>query len=81
MYYVYILKSLTKGKYYIGQTNNLVRRVREHNTKRNKSTKSDAPWKLVFKKSFPNRLGAVKLENRLKGYKKRVCIEKFINNQ
>jgi len=52
MYFVYILKSVNKETYYIGQTNNLSVRIKEHNIGKSKSTKLGVPWKLVFKKSF-----------------------------
>ncbi len=79
-YYVYILESINKKTYYIGQTNNLLKRVQEHNTGRSKFTKLGMPWKLIYSKECQNRSDAIKLEKRLKSYKKRVYIEKFINN-
>jgi len=79
-YYVYILESINKKTYYIGQTNDLLRRVQEHNTSRSKSTKLGVPWKLVYSKECQNRSEAVKLERKIKSYKKRIYIEKFINN-
>jgi putative endonuclease len=34
MYYVYLLKNLKSGKTYIGSTNDLIRRLREHRDKK-----------------------------------------------
>lgn len=39
MHYLYILKSLKDSKLYIGQTSDLRKRLAEHNTGQNKSTK------------------------------------------
>ncbi|MFN7280535.1 MAG: GIY-YIG nuclease family protein, partial [bacterium] len=38
MYYVYILQSTITNKFYKGQTDNLERRLKEHNNKEEKST-------------------------------------------
>lgn len=48
MYYVYVLQSLKDCKFYTGYTNNLKRRIKEHNDKTEISTKSRAPFKLVY---------------------------------
>ena len=53
MYYVYILKSDKDGSLYKGFTEDLKRRVREHNTgESNSFTKSRRPWKLVYYEAF-----------------------------
>ncbi|MFA6470304.1 MAG: GIY-YIG nuclease family protein [Bacteroidota bacterium] len=39
MYFVYILQSLTSGKFYVGHTDNLPKRVQQHNSGYNPSTK------------------------------------------
>ena len=67
MYYVYILKSLKTNKLYIGHTDDLVRRLEEHNTGRGgKYTRQNGPWKLVYSGSFPDRTSAVRREQFLK---------------
>lgn len=48
MYYVYILKSLKDGRTYTGYTNNLERRLVEHNSGQNRSTKSRKPFVLLY---------------------------------
>jgi len=47
-YYVYILHSLKDRKFYIGSTNNLKRRVKEHNDGKNISTSKRLPLKLIY---------------------------------
>ena len=51
---------------YIGYTNNLLRRIKEHNSKSNQSTKSRIPFKLVYYKAYNNRQDATKHESNLK---------------
>ena len=43
-WYVYILRSKKNNKIYVGSTNNLKRRIREHNEGLSKSTKPFIPW-------------------------------------
>lgn len=45
-WYVYFLKSMNNNNIYIGSTNNLRRRLSEHNKGFNKATKPFIPWKV-----------------------------------
>ena len=53
MYYVYILQSLKDKKLYIGFTDDLERRIKEHNEGKKFSTKSRRPFKLMFYEALP----------------------------
>lgn len=66
MYYVYALKSINRNYIYVGLTNNLQRRVNEHNSGYNKTTKPYAPFVLIFHKKFPTRQEARNNEKYLK---------------
>ena len=46
MYYVYVLKS--PKQFYTGSTNNLKRRLAEHQSDRTFSTKNRGPWQLIY---------------------------------
>jgi len=48
MFYAYVLMSPKTGLWYTGFTNDLRKRILEHNTKLNKSTKFGTPWKLIY---------------------------------
>ena len=65
-YYTYIIESFVSKKWYIGHTNDIERRLVEHNSGQNKSTKGKGPWKLIFLSSFDNNLDANKFELKLK---------------
>ena len=78
-FFVYILESEVDGSYYIGQTSNLFERVNRHNKGLNRYSKSKKPWKLMYKEECDTRSSAVKLEKRLKSWKKRDALLKYIN--
>ncbi|MBI3194721.1 MAG: GIY-YIG nuclease family protein [Ignavibacteriae bacterium] len=65
-YVVYILQSETTGKYYVGQTQDLFRRIKEHNNSESTSTKNGVPWKLVHLEEFGTRSEAVRREQQIK---------------
>lgn len=54
MYYVYILQSLKDNKLYVGFTDNIERRLKEHNDGKNFSTKSRTPFKMIFYEALPS---------------------------
>ena len=64
--HVYILLSEKSSKYYVGQTADMNERLKRHNEGRSKSTKSGAPWKIVFLKRVDSRSEAVLLERKIK---------------
>lgn len=55
MFYVYIIKSKKDSKFYTGLTNNLDRRLYEHNHGQVKSTKSRKPFELIYQEIFDTR--------------------------
>jgi putative endonuclease len=75
MYFVYVLKSVNYGKYYIGQTKNLDRRLEHHNSKHARWTIRYQPWKLVYSEVYTTRSEAMKRERYLKNLKN---IEKIL---
>ncbi len=81
MYYIYILYSPSVDKYYVGHTDNVKRRVVEHNeSDRITYTSKSRPWilKAVFKCS-EDRGKTMKLEHYIKKLKNRKIIEKLID--
>jgi putative endonuclease len=68
MYYVYVLKSQKWNKPYIGFTNDLIKRVKQHNNKNTKSTRYGIPWKLTYYEAYLSEYDARKRELQLKKY-------------
>ena len=70
-YYVYLLKSLKDGNYYIGQTNNIQKRLKEHNNGKVRSTKNRVPFILVGYEIYKTRNEARWREYELKHWPRR----------
>ena len=66
MFYVYIIYSRILNKYYIGQTNDLKRRIIEHKNGKSTFTSRTNDWKLIYYEAFTSRSLAIKRENSLK---------------
>ena len=77
---VYILQSLKNGRYYIGSTNNIKKRIDTHNAGGVKATKNLLPVKIVLRQEYPNMYIARRVENRLKKFKRRDYINKIIKD-
>ena len=69
MYFVYVLYSNRHDKYYIGQTNNLERRLGQHNSGKSRATKHYLPWAIFFQKELKTRVEAMQFEKYLKSLK------------
>ena len=65
-YFVYILRSSKDGKHYIGQTQDVLKRLEEHNRGHVRSTKSHLPYKLLHVEEFNSRTQAIRREHFLK---------------
>ena len=78
-YYVYLLQSKKDGKYYIGHTNDIKKRLQEHKLGLVRSTRNRRPVKLIGYEIFESRNKARWREYQLKkhGDKKKKFIEKL----
>ena len=65
-HYIYILRSLKDKKFYIGYSNNLTRRIEEHNVGRVRSTKNRIPFILIYWEGCLNKKDAIIREKYLK---------------
>ena len=66
MYYVYVLKSSKTGLLYKGQTDNLERRVQEHNAGKTSSTRHGIPWNICYYEKHESRDAAITREKYFK---------------
>ena len=75
---VYILQSQTTGKYYVGSTINLDRRLSEHQRHHSPYTRGRGPWQLVYHESHVDLQAARKREREIKGWKSHGRIDEWI---
>ena len=66
MFHVYVLRSMTTGRHYVGHTTDVDQRVGQHNHGITKSTRNRGPWELVHQENFPSKAEAVRRERFLK---------------
>ncbi len=71
MFTVYILRSQKDNNRYIGFTDNLDRRISEHNSGRVISTKNRRPLNLIYTEQFENKVDAMKREKFFKSHQGR----------
>ena len=80
-YFVYILKSKKTGRYYVGYTGDLVKRLREHNSGYTKSLIKHIPLEIIRKESYDTYEEARKRERQIKSYKSGEAFKKLVNSQ
>lgn len=69
MHVLYILKSDISDKLYIGTTNDIKRRFKEHSSDASKATKCKGPWSLIYCEVYRSKLDALERERKLKFFK------------
>lgn len=79
-YYVYIIYSPNKKKYYTGYSKDPEGRLLEHNSGATTSTRSGRPWILVYKEEYADKNSAIRRETEIKKMKSRKYIEELIKN-
>ena len=84
MFVVYFLYSKKHNQLYVGQTNNLKKRLNEHLSNKCFSTKNKQPLFLIYTEVFPTRSDAMKKERffkSLEGSKiKNKILKDFLKN-
>jgi putative endonuclease len=77
---VYVLQSESSGTVYIGQTNDLERRLSEHNDRTSRRTlytkRNAGPWRVLYTERYADRSSAMKREKALKGGQGRAWIKR-----
>jgi len=85
VYYVYLIKTL-KGfinKSYVGYTNNLLKRINNHNNNLGAKSTKGYKWELIYKKRFYSKNKALSFEYKLKKnrYERLKIINDFKKNK
>lgn len=81
MYWVYILRSDSTDRYYIGQADNLENGINAHRSGKGKYTRIAADWYVVYRKEYEIRTQAKKVEDFIKRQKSKTFLEKIISGE
>ena len=79
-YFVYVLFSHKDKGLYTGFTDNLKRRIKEHNQKLVESTKNRTPFELIYFEGYKDKRAALEREKYLKTGWGRNYLKKIIDN-
>ena len=81
MYYIYVLLSEKSKRHYVGFTNDLKRRIKEHNSGTGgKYTRNNRPFKLVYFEAYLNKKDGQSAEKFYKtGYGREILNGKLKN--
>ncbi len=79
MYFVYILYSSIKDRYYVGSCEDVNKRLVKHNTNHAGFTGKTGDWVIKWTEALPDKSTALKRENQIKTWKSRKMIEKLVN--
>lgn len=81
MYNIYVLYSKKFDRIYIGQSDNIDRRIKQHNSGHVLSTKAYIPFELVYSEHFGTRDEAVQREKDLKSTTGRRFLRKILKEK
>src|SRR5436190_11232139 len=81
MYFVYILYSASKNKFYVGQTDSIGNRLKSHSAGMSPYTSTADDWNLVYYEEFQTRTEAIRREKEIKKKKSRRYIEELVKSK
>jgi putative endonuclease len=79
-YFVYVLESERKSARYIGYSEDLAARLKEHNCGRKVSTRCKGPWKIIYLETCPTLELAKKREKFFKTGQGRAVLSNLISS-
>jgi len=77
-FYVYVLENVNKKFIYVGYTQNLKKRLVEHNSRLVRSTQSYVPLDLIFYEAYKNQKDAKRREEYFKTTKRKVTLRAML---
>lgn len=82
MHTVYVLENTNDHSWYIGQTDDLKRRVKQHNSGQGGQTtkRKIGSWKLIYAEAYCNKQDALGREKFLKGGSGRTYLKKQLKH-
>lgn len=79
MHYTYILQSISNpSRFYVGSTNDLKRRIKEHNLGESIHTNKFIPWRIKSYIAFDKKEKSLNFEKYLKSGSVREFVKKFL---
>jgi len=78
-FYVYIIKSKKDESFYIGYTQNLINRLKEHNEGSSRYTSGKRPWVIVYSEELCSKREALKRERFLKKQRNREFYKRLVD--
>ena len=81
MFYTYILHNEETDRYYIGSTNNLERRVKEHLQGKTRTTKILQTYKIAYVENFNTEKECRNREKQLKSFKSKKYLKWLISSK
>jgi len=77
--YVYILRD-QRGKFYVGSTSDIERRIKQHFSGHTQTTRNMKELKLIFSQEYESLEIARRIERKIKKLKRKDYIEKMIKD-
>ena len=73
LFYVYLIKTINRSpfKTYVGYTNNIKKRLINHNSNKGAKATKGYKWEIIFKKCFKTKSEAMSYEYKLKKDRKK----------
>ena len=78
MFFVYVIKSISRNYIYVGLSSDLTKRIDDHHKGYNKTTKPYSPFLIIFTEEFQTRVDARKREKYLKSGVGKEYIKSFL---
>ncbi|SFQ51226.1 GIY-YIG nuclease family protein [Parafilimonas terrae] len=75
---VYVIESLTDSTWYTGMAKNVLQRLKEHNSGKNRFTKGHRPWKIIHTETHPSWVEARAREKYLKTAAGKAWLRKYL---
>ena len=80
MSFMYILQSERTGRFYVGSSDDLERRLSEHQREHSPATRGRGPWHLVYREEFELLLDARRRELEIKHWKSAKLIRALVRS-
>src|SRR5690242_11952215 len=78
-FWLYILQSQATSRFYIGQTQDIEKRLAYHNANYSKALKNRGPWRLVHSEEYATRSEAMLRERQIKSWKDHAMIARLVS--